>query len=185
MSYPLDAATALLNYSDGNRSNKFYRLMLVVNPTGQSFVLRHYGKVNTAGDVIVKSFNSQAAAEKEYEKLHKEKTGKGYTLTSGDTRVLNNEADFRAFAGITLWPRIPSGAMLHVLPDADVSGRKEANPPRFDENGKFLDPKARTFSPQEIADAKRREEAERRAQLELEAAEAEKVYKSNRRFGMF
>lgn len=181
----MDAAHCALSYTDGKRSNKFYKLFLLVNADGKSVVVRHYGKNGTAGDVIVKNFNSQKGGEVEYEKLFKEKSGKGYGVDTNNAKQITDQEDLRKLLGMAIWPKMPPSAMTHLVPDADVSGRKELNPPRFDENGNFLNPQGRTFTPQEIAEARAREEADRQKVLEAEAIEAQKEYQTNSRYARF
>ncbi len=59
-------------FSEGS-SNKFWQIEV----TGESFTVT-YGKIGTAGQVQTKSFADAATAEKEAEKLIREKTKKGY-----------------------------------------------------------------------------------------------------------
>lgn len=54
-------------------SEKYWEIALV----GAKITIR-YGKIGTDGQLIVKDLDSKEAAEKEYEKLIKEKTKKGY-----------------------------------------------------------------------------------------------------------
>src|SRR5688572_10964739 len=63
-------------YSD-ERSHKFWSIDL----KGSSFTVT-WGKVGTTGQSQVKTFPDESKAKKEYEKLVKEKTGKGYVETT-------------------------------------------------------------------------------------------------------
>jgi predicted DNA-binding WGR domain protein len=61
-------------FSEGS-SNKFWEIKL----SGKSFTTT-YGKIGTAGQTSLKEYGSSAEAQKEYDKLVKEKTKKGYEL---------------------------------------------------------------------------------------------------------
>src|SRR5688572_20088817 len=63
--------------SDG-RSNKFWQIEL----SGTSFTTT-YGKIGTAGQKSIKTFATEAAAQREHDKLITEKTKKGYMLVGG------------------------------------------------------------------------------------------------------
>jgi predicted DNA-binding WGR domain protein len=63
-------------YSD-DKSSKFWNIEL----TGSEFTVT-YGKVGTKGQTQTKSFADEAKAQKEYDKLVKEKVGKGYVETT-------------------------------------------------------------------------------------------------------
>ena len=54
-------------------SEKYWEIQLV----GSKLTIR-YGKIGTDGQLTVKEFDSKEAAQKEYNKLIKEKTKKGY-----------------------------------------------------------------------------------------------------------
>ena len=56
-------------------SSKFWE----VEVEGSDLTVR-FGRIGTQGQSKTKSFADAAAAQKEWEKLVKEKTGKGYTL---------------------------------------------------------------------------------------------------------
>jgi predicted DNA-binding WGR domain protein len=64
-------------YSDA-KSHKFWNISI----DGAS-VTTNYGRIGTNGQTKVKELADAAAAEKEYEKLIKQKTGKGYEEVSG------------------------------------------------------------------------------------------------------
>jgi len=59
-------------FSEGT-SNKFWNIEL----NGASLTTT-YGKIGSAGQSKTKDFDDEAKARKEYDKLIKEKTGKGY-----------------------------------------------------------------------------------------------------------
>lgn len=180
MSYPLDIAVQKYAYSDGNRSNKFYDIYLLVNKAGMAIIVRHWGKKGAAGDLKIEQFAIQKKAESEFEKLADSRRRKAYELISSNIKQVNTDAETRMAVGPALWPRIPGPDIKHVLPHMDTSGRpQEANPARYDDDGKWIgEAPARVFSKTEIAKAR---EAERAAQQE----EAVKTYASNPRFGMF
>jgi uncharacterized protein (TIGR02996 family) len=67
-------------YSDAT-SHKFWNIDL----HGKSFTVR-YGRIGSAGQTQEKSFASEAAAQKEHDKLVKEKLGKGYRETTAAER---------------------------------------------------------------------------------------------------
>jgi uncharacterized protein (TIGR02996 family) len=59
-------------------SNKFWEITL----TGKSFTTT-YGKIGTTGQTTIKSFNTDADAKKEADKITAEKVKKGYALAGG------------------------------------------------------------------------------------------------------
>jgi uncharacterized protein (TIGR02996 family) len=63
-------------------SNKFWNIDL----KGKSFTVQ-FGRLGTAGQTQVKEFPDEEKAKKEYEKLVKEKTGKGYKETTPATAI--------------------------------------------------------------------------------------------------
>ena len=60
---------------DEGNSNKFWEIEL----NGTSFTTS-YGRIGTAGQTTTKTFATEELAKKEYDKLVKQKTGKGYEL---------------------------------------------------------------------------------------------------------
>ena len=52
-----------------------------IEPSGKWFTVR-FGKVGSAGQTQVKDFPDEARAEKEYDKIVREKTNKGYVEVS-------------------------------------------------------------------------------------------------------
>lgn len=73
----MSTATRSLIFSDGS-SNKFWTIVLDGSDQTVTF-----GKVGTVGQTQTKSFNSDEAALKSYDKLVAEKTKKGYVDVSG------------------------------------------------------------------------------------------------------
>lgn len=65
-------------FSD-DKSNKFWEIKL----EGESFTVR-FGRIGTAGQEQTKDFDDDEKARKEYDKLIKEKTGKGYEEVGGN-----------------------------------------------------------------------------------------------------
>ncbi len=179
MSYPLDFASYSMEFSDGQRSNKFYHATLVVAANQSAIIVRRWGKIGQPGELKIDKFAIQKKAESEFEKLLQSKLGKGYTTKSSNIKQVNTQDELRLAFGPAVWPRLPGSALQHIVADIDVSGRRELNPPRYDENGKWLgEPPARVFSRTEIEKA-------RQAQAEADRMEAAKTYASNPRFGLF
>ncbi|OCP21875.1 MULTISPECIES: WGR domain-containing protein [unclassified Ensifer] len=180
MSYPLDIAVQKFAFSDGNRSNKFYDVYLMVNTHGMAIIVRHWGKKGTSGDLKVEQFAIQKKAESEFEKLCDSRRRKAYELISSNIKQANTDAEVRMAVGPALWPRIPGPDIKHVLPHLDTTGRpQETNPARYNENGKWIgEAPARVYSKTEIAKA-------RQAEREAEQVEAVKTYAANPRFGLF
>ncbi|TDW20378.1 WGR domain-containing protein [Rhizobium azibense] len=180
MSFPLDFAHYALECSDGNRTNKHYNVSLLINPDGMAIIVRRWGKIGKIGDFKIEKFAIQAKAEQEFDKLVQSKLGKGYVSKSSQIKQISSESDLRMAFGPAVWPQIPAGALNHVLPDMDTTGRPaQAAPPRFSEDGRYLgEPPARTYSKTEIAKAREAEKA-------LEQEVAIETYKSNPRFGLF
>jgi predicted DNA-binding WGR domain protein len=69
----------MFEFVDGT-SSKFWAITV----TGESHTVR-YGKIGTAGQTKSKTFASDAAAQKDADKLIHEKTGKGYVEKTSDT----------------------------------------------------------------------------------------------------
>src|SRR5215472_14152804 len=63
------------------KSHKFWNIEL----QGNSFTVT-YGRQGTAGQTQTKKFASAAAAQKEHDKLVKEKLGKGYVETTSSAK---------------------------------------------------------------------------------------------------
>ncbi len=179
MSYPIDHSQVHLTFKD-RKSDKFYALSLLVNAYGKATVLRRFGKNNgTFGELIVENFDTQAKAEKLFEKLLREKTGKGYSITNQGETQCRDSAALRLAVGVAVWPKLPPSVIQHLDLGIPTDGRKDLDPPRFNDDGKFIgDPKPRVFTPEEVAAAK---EAERLAEVE----EAKRVYGTNSNFGRF
>ena len=178
MSYPLDFANVHLEFTD-DKSKKFYNASLVGNAEGKAIVVKRWGKIGVIGEMKVESFPTLAKAEKEYESIVSSKLRKGYERQRGDTKQITNETAFRMAIGPAVWPKLPPGPLVHIVPDMDVSGRRELDPARFSEDGKYLgEPAARVFSKTEIAAARERER-------QAEQAEAVKAYANNSNFGRF
>jgi len=179
MSYPLDIANIHLEFSDGDRSNKFYSATLVTTQNGKAIVIKRWGKIGLIGELKVETYPSQNKAEREYEKIVSAKRGKGYQATKSTMKIVSTETEFRLAIGPAVWLKLPPGPLLHLIPDMDVSGRRELDPNRFDENGKYIgEPPPRVFSKAEI-------EAARQVEREQEQAEAVKTYASHPKFGRF
>lgn len=100
-------------------SSKFWQIDL----DGSTFTVT-YGKIGTAGQTQTKSFGSAAEAEKEHEKLVREKTKKGYVLDGGGgapaapaaTRVVAPKAggNPELEAVIAANPGDPSGYLVYA-----------------------------------------------------------------------
>jgi predicted DNA-binding WGR domain protein len=180
MSYPLDFAQYSLEFSDGGRSNKHYTATLLHSDTsGNSVIIRRWGKIGVLGEIKIEKFAIRHKAEKEFEALVESKLRKGYEKKSSNIKQINSEGELRMAFGPAVWPKLPGSALQHVIPNMDVTGRRELDPNRFDENGKYIgEPPARTFSQAEIKKA-------REAEKEREQEEAVKTYSENPRFGMF
>jgi predicted DNA-binding WGR domain protein len=179
MSYPLDFAHYSLEYSDGNRSNKHYNVSLVVAPNGSAIIVRRWGKIGQLGDMKIEKFAIQKKAESEFDKLVQSKLGKGYETKNTNIKQVNSEPELRMAFGPSVWPMIPGPALQHIVPSMNVTGRKEElNPPRFEENGKFIPTAPKVFSEEEIRAAKLAEKV-------IEQEEAVKTYASNPMFGRF
>lgn len=186
MIYPIEVARIMLEYSDGRRSNKFYELFYAQTSDGRSAVIRRYGKIGSFGDVVEGVFQSVAAGEREFEKLLKQKTGKGYQPKKNTTETANDAAALRTIFGPALWPKLSAKMVSHLDPSLNTSSRTpEAPQPRFDEDGKFTPPAPKVFSPEEVAAARAREEEERRQKAEVERAAAVEEYRKMPSFGRF
>jgi predicted DNA-binding WGR domain protein/Tfp pilus assembly protein PilF len=70
-------------YQD-DKSSKFWEITI----DGVTLKTR-YGKIGTAGQTTEKTFANEAATQKEYNKLIKEKTSKGYVAVSNDNQEVN------------------------------------------------------------------------------------------------
>jgi predicted DNA-binding WGR domain protein/Leucine-rich repeat (LRR) protein len=70
-------------YQD-DKSSKFWEITI----DGVTLKTR-YGKIGTAGQTTEKTFANEAATQKEYNKLVKEKTSKGYIAVSNDNQEVN------------------------------------------------------------------------------------------------
>lgn len=181
MTYPVEFSQVRLEYTDGGRSNKFYVLTLLSNSDGKTVLLRRFGKnaVGAFGELVAQNFPSAAHGEKAFEKLFREKTGKGYSVIKNDNATAKDESELRLKVGPAVWPKLPPSVVTHLDLGLDVSGRKELEQPRFDENGKFLgDQKPRTFTREEI-------EAQRALEAQQAAEETKRAYASNSLFGRF
>jgi predicted DNA-binding WGR domain protein len=186
MLYPIEVARVMLEYSDGRKSNKFYELFFVQTSDGRSAVIRRYGKIGAFGDVVESIHQSILAGEKEFEKLLKQKTGKGYQSKKNTTEIAQDASGLRALFGPALWPKLSAKMVAHLDPSVNTSTRApEAPPPRFDEDGNFTPPPPKVHSPEEIAAARARQQEERERQAEIERAEAAQEYRKMPGFGRF
>jgi predicted DNA-binding WGR domain protein len=181
MSYPIDFAQVRLDFKGGN-SDKFYYLTMLANKDGKAIVIRRFGrnKAGAFGEMKIDTFESQIKAEKEFEKLYDEKTRKGYSVTGSPQNIAaGDQASLRIAVGPAVWSKLPPSAIQHLDLRIPTDGRKELGDTRFDENGKFVgEPKPKTFSAEEIAEARRLEQEEAQR-------EAEKAYAGNSLYGRF
>lgn len=75
---------------DRVNSRKFYNLSL----NSEATILIRYGRIGTNGSSMAKPFNSQALAENEFDKLLRQKLGKGYTRTDAVAKIEPNNNNY-------------------------------------------------------------------------------------------
>lgn len=124
---------------DHKGGTKAYHLILIKTPDGRGMLIRRFGKVGQFGDVMVEQFPTSAAAEKAFEKLYNEKTSgrKGYFQKTHE----ESDEDFdglQKILGRPLWAKLGPSDIKFLNDDADVSGVRERDPNRYDEDGNWL-----------------------------------------------
>ena len=186
MIYPIEFARVMLECSDGARTNKFYELFFAQTSDGRAAVVRRYGKIGAFGDVVEKVHKTIQAAEREFESLLKQKTGKGYKVIKNTTEVAQDAKGLRVIFGPALWPKLSASLVAHLDHELSTNTRPaEQDTPRYDEDGKFIPPAPKVHSPEEIAAARAREEEERARQAEVERAANAVEYQKLGNFGRF
>lgn len=172
--YPMEVAKASLSHKGGTKD---YFLTLVVNAQGRAIVIRRWGAKGATGQVRVKSFPSQSAAEADFQKEldHRQSGSKGYSITDSKTLKIESSAQFPLVVGRTIFPKIGPANVKHLDPAYDTTGMREPESNR-DEDDNFIGNTTRhvTIDPDVVA----RAEA---AQKEAELAEM----KTNPKFGRF
>lgn len=118
---------------------KEYHLVLIVTPQQTGILIRRFGKVGAFGEVMVEQFNNALVAEANYCQLLLKKTAerKGYSKTVSNS----TECDFDELQkriGRPLWAKLSPANIRFLNADADVTGVREPDPPRFDEEGRWL-----------------------------------------------
>jgi len=109
-------------FSDG-KSHKFWKITL----DGSSHTV-HFGRVGTDGQTRTKSFASAAGAQASYDKLIKQKTGKGYALAGGAAKTAKSASRAKAPAKVKNKPKKkkPSPSTASEPRPADVNSTRSA-----------------------------------------------------------
>jgi predicted DNA-binding WGR domain protein len=174
--YPISATVVPLKHQGGT---KFYHLTLIKTADGKGALLRRFGKVTVFGELIQQTWPTFAEAEKEFEKIFREKTSgrKGYAPNGiAKETIAADQAGLQDLFGRMLWPKLSADFITHLDASIPTAGRREPDAPRFSEDGEFIEQKQRTLSPQEI-------EAARELERQQNAEVAKSAYAANPKFG--
>lgn len=182
--YPINRVMVSLDHKGGTKS---YHLMLLSAASGASVVIFRWGKTGQFGEMQVHCFKTLSEAEKEFEKKLRSKQSGGYFVTSDiKEKSALNDQQLRQIVGLPIFAKMGAAAIKHLDPGFDTSGMREADPPRFSEDGENLESERRA---KEAADlrVKHKEEMERLEQERRDREEAERraVYGANPIFGAF
>lgn len=106
-------------FVDGN-SKKFWNITLDLQDFSHTVT---YGRIGTAGQEQTKYFDDKEETQKSYEKLVKEKTGKGYVETTPAPTGASGEADENSAERTRFKATVKSEKTFDVTIDLDLDGR--------------------------------------------------------------
>jgi predicted DNA-binding WGR domain protein len=156
---------------------KSYYLTLVTTSTGRTVLIRRWGKKGAFGELKAETYERPIQGEKAWDKLEREKTGKGYRQ-EGPMRVeeVKSAAELKSKMGLPVFAKMGKEAVSWLDPDLDTSGMRDAEPPRIGEDGRLTG----EDKPRKVDLS-----AELAAQKAADAKAAEETLRKNPNFGRF
>ncbi|RWB95512.1 MAG: WGR domain-containing protein [Mesorhizobium sp.] len=176
-SYPIKATHLSLDHRGGTKS---YHTVLVETADGLGLLVKRWGKKGVFGSTKTESYATYREAERAFERIFNEKTRGGYEVVGKTVEtVANDQSELPKMFGRMIYSKLDSGALQHIDPTIDVTGRREPDPPEYDENGDYIGRAPPRVIPRETIEAALKREAEERKQKEQEG------YAANPLFGLF
>lgn len=132
--YPIEIQKISLDHKGATKS---YHLLLAARADGKCLLVKRWGRKGQFGSISEELFNTTGFAERAFEKVLAEKTGRGYSVlqeTNSNKTAVNAEILVHHF-GRPLWAKLSAAAVKQLDEDIDVTGRREPETPRFDEYG--------------------------------------------------
>ncbi len=179
--YPVRVESISLDHRGGTKS---YHATKVTAQGGNSLVILRFGKTGAFGQVKVDMHDLASRADKAFEKKIDEKMKKGYAVDPKHDPKPQDASDFeelRRLIGRATIGKLGPNHLSHIDPSLDTTGVREAELPRYDENG-HLDKETQAEKARRLEEEKRkaREELKRREEEEFKTA-----YADNPNFGAF
>jgi len=147
---------------------KAYTLILVRTADGKSLFINKWGKVGAFGELQATPFPTIDAGRKAFDKKERSKTSGGYRQKGPGREVtVENAEQLKNAFGLGIWSKVGGSNIQHLDPSINVTGMREADPARFDENGNFTGDKPRKaeIDPAEVEAEKARKLAEQQEKL--------------------
>lgn len=179
--YPIEMSRVTLTYQDGARSDKFYELTLYKVADGRTGFLQRWGKNGSFGQMKFTPWSTFDSAERDFEKVLRTKTGKGYRTSNQIERKAETLQELKTLAGIVLWPQLPPSFFTELgieIDPEDLAKRKELREVKYDKiTGKPI-VERKTLSAEQLREAAR-------IKQEQDKAEVAETYAQNALFGAF
>lgn len=113
---------------------KEYHLLFISNSDGTSILVRRWGKVGRATNIMIDTEGVSGAALQRHQN---ERRTKGYQLVSLATQtvVAHDFNELVAAVSRPVWAKFGADAIAKICPSVDVSGLKPSRGPEYDEDG--------------------------------------------------
>lgn len=172
-SYPMLLREIHMDHSGGTKS---YHLTLVSTADGRSLFVCRWGKTGAFGEIKSELFMTAFEGAKAWDKKERSRTSGGYSQ-KGPTREgkIDGPTDIAKVMGLPLFAKMGAAAINHLDVNYDTRNMRDANEPRYDEDGKLTGRDTRSA---DIA----KEVAAEKARLQ---AESENTLRKNPNFGRF
>lgn len=132
--YPINVHQSHWRHKGGTKE---YFLTMVYGQSAGGIVIRRYGKVGKAVNILVDERQDHISSW--FEKLEREREARGYYCVQDKAVKVDNSTELVAAIGPLIFPKLSKSAVKLIDPDFDTHGlRDEAAEPAYDENGKWL-----------------------------------------------
>jgi predicted DNA-binding WGR domain protein len=133
--YPMVVKKLHLNHQGGT---KFYAMTLVATSTDKCIFIRRWGKVKAFGEILVQKFHGVGAATKEFDTFLRGRERRGYRIEASEANPAEDQEQLIRQVGRATWAKLPPDALTHLDSTISTAGVREAEPPRYDEDGNFV-----------------------------------------------
>lgn len=138
--YPIEIQRVNYAHQGGTKA---YFLTLLQTSEGNSVLIKRWGRVGAFGDVKFETYLSHSEGERAFKSAQNTRGTKGYRVESIDTLTAASLDETTKIIGRPTWAKMDPATLTHIDASLSTKGVREADQPRFTEDGEFIDPQPR------------------------------------------